>query len=247
MDPILYNAISGGRADFKRQEITANNLANINTPGFKADLYHAQTMYMKDANGISTNHSYTVQQENGVDLRPGEIMTTGRDLDVAIDGDGWMAVKDNHGREAYTRGGSLRLDANGQLITAGGKAVIGDGGPISIPPAQSIEIGSDGTISIIPLDGDANSLAVLDRIKLVTLDKKNVVKNDEGLIQLKQGKAVVADGTIKLVNGALEGSNVNAIDQMVGMISAGREFDAQMKIMTTIDDNAMKLAQVLHE
>lgn len=247
MDPILYSAINGGRADFKRQEITANNLANINTPGFKADLYNAQTMYMKDANGRSSGHSFTMQQPSGVDLTPGEIITTDRDLDVAIDGDGWMAVNDAHGREAYTRGGSLRLDANGQLVTSSGKAVLGDGGPISIPPAQSIEIGSDGTISIIPLEGDAKSLAILDRIKLVTLDKNNVVKNDEGLIQLKQGKATEADSSVKLIKGAIEGSNVNAVDQMVGMISAGREFDAQMKIMSTVDDNAQKLAQILHE
>lgn len=247
MEPILYNAIGGGKADFKRQEITANNLANINTPGFKADLYSAQTMYMNNAQGSNKGQSFIVQQPNGVDVSPGDIMTTGRDLDVAIDGEGWMAVRDSQGREAYTRGGSLRLDPNGQLITSSGKAVIGDGGPISIPPAQSIEIGSDGTISIIPVDGDMKSLAVLDRIKLVKLDKNNIVKNDEGLIQLKQGSAEAADGSIKLVNGALEGSNVKAIDQMVGMISAGREFDSQMKILSTVDENAQKLAQILHE
>ncbi|HAT1596307.1 TPA: flagellar basal-body rod protein FlgF [Legionella pneumophila] len=248
MEPILYNAISGGRSDFKRQEIIANNLANINTPGFKADLYQAQTMYMNNANGNNqfSVHSFITQNANGVDISPGEIITTGRDLDVAIDGDGWMAVQDSQGREAYTRGGSLRLNPNGQLITASGKVVLGDGGPISIPPAQSIEIGSDGTISIVPLEGDAKSLAILDRIKLVTLDRNNIYKNDEGLIQLKSG-AAVANSNIKLQSGALEGSNVKAIDQMVAMISAGREFDAQMKLLSTVDDNGQKLAQLLQE
>ncbi|HAT1864251.1 TPA: flagellar basal-body rod protein FlgF [Legionella pneumophila] len=248
MEPILYNAISGGRSDFKRQEIIANNLANINTPGFKADLYQAQTMYMNNANGNNqfSAHSFVTQNANGVDISPGEIITTGRDLDVAIDGDGWMAVQDSQGREAYTRGGSLRLNPNGQLITASGKVVLGDGGPISIPPAQSIEIGSDGTISIVPLEGDVKSLAILDRIKLVTLDRNNIYKNDEGLIQLKSG-AATANSNIKLQSGALEGSNVNAIDQMVAMISAGREFDAQMKLLSTVDDNGQKLAQLLQE
>ncbi|HAZ7573409.1 flagellar basal-body rod protein FlgF [Legionella sp. PATHC032] len=248
MEPILYNAISGGRSDFKRQEIIANNLANINTPGFKADLYQAQTMYMNNANGNNqfNVHSFVTQNANGVDTSPGEIITTGRDLDVAIDGEGWMAVQDSQGREAYTRGGSLRLNPNGQLITASGKVVLGDGGPISIPPAQSIEIGSDGTISIVPLEGDAKSLAILDRIKLVTLDRNNIYKNDEGLIQLKSG-AAVANSNIKLQSGALEGSNVKAIDQMVAMISAGREFDAQMKLLSTVDDNGQKLAQLLQE
>ncbi|HAT1797310.1 TPA: flagellar basal-body rod protein FlgF [Legionella pneumophila] len=248
MEPILYNAISGGRSDFKRQEIIANNLANINTPGFKADLYQAQTMYMNNANGNNqfSVHSFITQNANGVDTSPGEIITTGRDLDVAIDGEGWMAVQDSQGREAYTRGGSLRLNPNGQLITASGKVVLGDGGPISIPPAQSIEIGSDGTISIVPLEGDAKSLAILDRIKLVTLDRNNIYKNDEGLIQLKSGVAI-ANSNIKLQSGALEGSNVKAIDQMVAMISAGREFDAQMKLLSTVDDNGQKLAQLLQE
>lgn len=248
MEPILYNAISGGRSDFKRQEIIANNLANINTPGFKADLYQAQTMYMNNANGNNqfSAHSFITQNANGVDTSPGEIITTGRDLDVAIDGDGWMAVQDSQGREAYTRGGSLRLNTNGQLITASGKIVLGDGGPISIPPAQSIEIGSDGTISIVPLEGDVKSLAILDRIKLVALDRNNIYKNDEGLIQLKSGAATV-NSNIKLQSGALEGSNVKAIDQMVAMISAGREFDAQMKLLSTVDDNGQKLAQLLQE
>jgi flagellar basal-body rod protein FlgF len=141
----------------------------------------------------------------------------------------------------------LRLDANGQLITASGKAVLGDGGPISIPPAKSIEIGTDGTISIIPLEGDVKTLAILDRIKLVTLDKNNIVKNDEGLLQLKQGGSAPPDSKVKLINGAIEGSNVNAVEQMVGMIDAGREFEAQMKILSTVDDNGQKLAQLLHE
>ncbi|MFO9238151.1 flagellar basal-body rod protein FlgF [Legionella pneumophila serogroup 1] len=248
MEPILYNSISGGRSDFKRQEIIANNLANINTPGFKADLYQAQTMYMNNANGNNqfSAHSFITQNANGVDTSPGEIITTGRDLDVAIDGDGWIAVQDSQGREAYTRGGSLRLNPNGQLITASGKVVLGDGGPISIPPAQSIEIGSDGTISIVPLEGDVKSLAILDRIKLVTLDRNNIYKNDEGLIQLKSG-AATTNSNIKLQSGALEGSNVNAIGQMVAMISAGREFDAQMKLLSTVDDNGQKLAQLLQE
>jgi len=140
----------------------------------------------------------------------------------------------------------LRLDANGLLTTATGKPVLGDGGPISIPPAQSIEVGTDGTISIIPLEGDTKTLAVLDRIKLVHLDKNNVVKNEDGLLQLKQGKNAPADASIKLVKGALEGSNVNAIDQMVSMISAGREFESQMKILSTVDENGQKLAQLLH-
>ncbi|KTD82706.1 flagellar basal-body rod protein FlgF [Legionella waltersii] len=249
MEPILYKAIIGGRADFDRQAMIANNLANVNTPGFKADLYQAQTMYMPGPNGMNDlqTQSIIMQTANGVDTSPGEIIPTGRDLDVAIDGEGWMAVQSRDGHEAYTRGGSLRLDVNGQLITASGRPVLGDGGPISIPPAKSIEIGADGTITVVPLDGDVKSLAILDRIKLVKLDKTNVFKNNEGLIELKSGGGATPDSNIRLLSGAIEGSNVKAIDQMVAMISAGREFDAHMKILSTVDDNGQKLAQLLQD
>jgi flagellar basal-body rod protein FlgF len=249
MEPILYKAIIGGRADFDRQAMIANNLANVNTPGFKADLYQAQTMYMAGPNGMNDlqTQSIIMQTANGVDTSPGEIIPTGRDLDVAIDGDGWMAVQSSDGQEAYTRGGSLRLDVNGQLITASGRPVLGDGGPISIPPAKSIEIGTDGTITVVPLDGDVKSLAILDRIKLVKLDKTNVFKNDEGLIQSKSGGGATPDSNIRILSGAIEGSNVKAIDQMVEMISAGREFEAHMKILSTVDDNGQKLAQLLQD
>jgi flagellar basal-body rod protein FlgF len=249
MEPILYKAIIGGKSDFDKQATIANNLANVNTPGFKADLYQAQTNYMQGPEGMhdAQTQSIIMQGSNGVDTSPGDLITTGRDLDVAIDGDGWMAVQDSKGREAYTRGGSLRLDVNGQLITSSGKAVLGDGGPISIPPAKSIEIGSDGTITVVPLDGDVKSLAILDRIKLVKLDKTNVFKNDEGLIQIKNGGTATPDSNIRLLNGSIEGSNVKAIDQMVAMISAGREFDAHMKLLSTVDDNGQKLAQLLQD
>lgn len=249
METILYHAMAGGLSDFKRQEVIANNLANVNTPGFKADLHQAQTQYMNDANGtnIINGQSFIVQTPSEIDLTPGELITTGRDLDVAIDGQGWMAVKDRQGNEGYTRSGSLRIDANGVLTTSAGLPVMGDGGPISIPPAKSIDIGTDGTISIVPLDGDVKSLAILDRIKLVKLDKNNIVKNEDGLFHLKQGGRVVADGTIRVMKGAIEGSNVKAVEQMVGMISAGREFDAHMRILSTVDDNAQKLAQILQQ
>lgn len=240
MDSVLFHANSGGDLNFSRQQIAANNLANINTPGFKADLFQAEM-------GSFSNLSYVAQKPNGIDTSSGSIIQTGNPLDVAIDGDAWLAVKDSKGQEAYSRGGTLRIDAQGQLVTAGGKPVMGNGGAIAIPPSKSIEIGTDGTISVVPLDGDGISLAVLDRIKMVKLDKNNMVKNDEGLIKLKQGKGTPADISVKLIQHAIEGSNVNAIDQMVGMISSGRDFESQMKLLSTADDNAQKLSQLLHD
>ncbi|CAM2787535.1 flagellar basal-body rod protein FlgF [Legionella worsleiensis] len=249
METVLYTSTSAGYADLQRQSLIANNLANLNTPGFKADLYQAYTMYMSNENGVNNSNGQTVvvQGPNNVDMMPGEIITTGRDLDVAIDGDGWLAIRDGQGKEVYTRGGSLRLSTNGQLVTASGQPVLGDGGPISIPPAKSIEIGNDGTITIVPLDGDLKALAILDRLKLVSLDKTNVVKTEDGYYQLKQGGVARADANIRVISGAIEGSNVSAVEQMVEMISAGREFDAHMKVLSTSDENAQKLAQLLQQ
>ncbi|MFT4059769.1 MAG: flagellar basal-body rod protein FlgF [Legionella sp.] len=247
MDPILYGAANGGRGNFSRQGIIANNLANVATPGFKGDLYQAQTMYAQGSAAANNfTQSFIVQEANGIDFTPGSLMSTGRNLDIAVNGDGWFAVRGSDGKEAYTKAGGLNINANGQLVTASGKLVIGGGGPISIPPAQSIDIGTDGTISIIPLGGDANSPMVVDRIKMVTLNKANVVKNADGLFQLTTGGVAPADNTLKMISGFLEGSNVQAVEQMVAMINAGRDFETHMDVLTTIGENAQKLAQVLH-
>ncbi|RUR08868.1 flagellar basal-body rod protein FlgF [Legionella sp. km772] len=248
MDPVLYSAVDGGTNDLVRQDIIANNLANINTPGFKADLYQAQVMYLTDQNGQVTSNSpsYIVELPSTIDTSPGELMTTGRPLDFAVSGNGYIAIQGATG-EVYTRGGSFHIDAEGQLLTASGNPVLGDGGPISIPPARSISVGSDGTISVVPLEGTSNTVAVVDRIKTVTVAGAQLSRTPDGFLSLAGGAAAEADPTVQVVGGALEGSNVNAVDQMVQMISASRDFDAQMKIMATVETDADKLAQVLQQ
>lgn len=242
MENILYNAMNGARVNMDRMAITSNNLANNNTPGFKADIMVAQTMYM---NG--TANAWVVENGNGTDTTDGALITTGRDLDVAIQGKGWFAVQDAQGKETYTRAGNFKIDANGVLTTANGLAVLGDGGPISIPPAQRMEIGSDGTISVVPLGANANELAVIDRFKLVNPDPKSLVKGSDGLMRLNKGGAAPVDPMIFVINGALEGSNINPVDQMVAMIGAGREFDSHMKVMQMVDETNRELAQILHD
>ncbi|KTC77967.1 flagellar basal-body rod protein FlgF [Legionella brunensis] len=243
MEPVLYNAMSGSKTDFHKQNINTNNLANINTPGFKADIFQAQSMYVTGA--AETSEAFVVQTENATDFTDGSLITTGRDLDVAVQGDGWFAVQDSQGKEAYTRGGDFHLTENGMLVTASNRPVLGDGGPISIPPAQRIEIGNDGTISVVPLDGDPDTLAVIDRLKLVKLDPKNITKNVDGLMTLKQGGTAPSDASITIVKGALENSNVNAVGEMVDLIATGREYDSQMKVMQIADEDSQKLAQLL--
>jgi flagellar basal-body rod protein FlgF len=248
MDPVLYSAVDGGTNDLVRQDIIANNLANINTPGFKTDLYQAQTLYLTDENGMVQNNSqsFIVEMPSTVDTTPGEIVTTGRPLDVAVGGNGYLAIQGPDG-EVYTRGGSFHLDAEGQLLTPSGMPVIGEGGPISIPPARKIEIGSDGTISVVPLEGDSKTLAVIDRFKTVSLNRSQFTRTADGSLRLNQGGIAEQDTTIQVISGALEGSNVNAVEQMVQMISANRDFDAQMKIIATVETDADKLAQVLQQ
>ncbi len=246
MDPILYNAANGGRGNFARQEVIANNLANVGTTGFRADLYQAQTLYVQGAQGSSNyGQSFTVQNPNAADFTPGPIITTGRTLDVAVNGKGWLAVRGSNGKEAYTKAGSLNIDANGFLVTASGKQVIGNGGPISIPPASNITIGTDGTITIVPTGNGPQAATTVDRIKMVSLDTSNISKNADGLFQLNNGGVAPADNTLKMTSGALEGSNVQAVEQMVAMISAGRDFETQMNILSTVGDNAQKLTQIL--
>ncbi|HHF7343688.1 flagellar basal body rod protein FlgF [Legionella feeleii] len=243
MEPILYNAMNGSQTDFNRQAISANNLANSGTVGFKSELFQAQSMYLTGS--VATAEALVGEQIHGVDFTDGPLMTTGRDLDLAVQGDGWFAVQDSQGKEAYTRAGDLHVDENGMLMTASKHPVLGDGGPISIPPAQRIEIGSDGTISIVPLGAEPNELAVLDRLKLVKVTNKDLIKNNEGLMKLKGGGVALADASVVLVKGALEGSNVNPVANMVELINTGKEFEAQMKVMQTVDENSQKLAQLL--
>lgn len=242
MEPILYKATHGAHVSFDSQTIMSHNLANINTPGFKADLLQAEKQQTDLGASKSSNEP---SRSHAINFAHGEIMTTGRDLDVAIPGEGWFAVQGKNGQEMYTRAGNFQINSEGQLITATGQLVLGDGGPISIPPSEGMEIASDGTISIVPVGAAPNELAVLDRIKMVSIEGKNLTKNEEGLMQVNNGVKPKTDGNISLMHGALEGSNVSAVDMMVRMISAGREFEGHMKIMQTVEDNGQKLTQLL--
>ncbi len=248
MEPILYRGNGGGQINMDQQSITANNLANVNTPGFKADMLKMKSAIYQTDSGVQNEYHYSVSDGSYVNLKPGPIMTTGRDLDVAVSEQGWIAVQDANGQEAYTRNGSFKIDSNGQLMTNSGRPVLGDGGPISIPPSQRIDIGDDGTISVVPLDAGPNELAVLDRIRLVKIEPNaQVEKNKEGLVRLANGAKPDTDPTIKVTKGSLEGSNVDAFTEMVRMIESGREFESSMKLMQTVEDKDRRLAQLLHE
>ncbi len=236
MDRSLYIAMSGAKQTLLAQTSNANNLANIQTTGFKSDFDQFRSMPVFGPGFPS--RVYAMSERPGSDFSMGSIQSTGNELDVAIKGDGWIAVESKEGKEAYTRSGDLSITPEGQLLTGSGLPVYGNEGPISIPAAEKIEIGNDGTISIIPLGDNETGLVVIDRIKLVTPDLANLEKLNDGLMHTKDGSVLEASADVSLVQGALEGSNVNAVSALVEMIELARNFELQTKVMKSADDNS---------
>lgn len=245
MDRSLYIAMNGAKQSLLAQTATANNLANSQTTGFKSDLEQFRAM---PAFGPGyPSRVYTMTERPGSDMSAGTLQTTGRDLDVAINGQGWIAVVGADGQEAYTRSGDLHITPEGQLQNGAGLAIMGETGqPISIPPSQKLDIGRDGTISIIPQGSTATINAVIDRIKLVNPGNDKLEKREDGLMHLKQGNLPpVADADINLVQGSLESSNVNAVSAMVDMIELSKNFELQTKVMKSVDDTAAATSKLM--
>src|SRR5215510_2140418 len=201
MDRLIYIAMTGAKHSLDQQATVANNLANISTTGFKAQLSAYRAVPVVGPN--SSTRAFVVGSTIGHDFTPGPLMQTGRPLDVAVNGSGWIAVRGADQREAYTRDGSLQLDANGRLQTRGGRDVIGEGGPIVVPPNNTVAIGGDGTVSIIPTDAVPNAVTIVGRIKLVNPPAGSMVRGEDGLFRLQSGQPAQADANVQLTAGAL--------------------------------------------
>jgi flagellar basal-body rod protein FlgF len=244
MDRMLYLAMSTAKQTMQAQAVNTNNLANATTTGFKADLEQFRSMPVY-GEGMPSR-VYAMTERPGIDFEQGPINATGRDLDMAIQGEGWIAVQAKDGSEAYTRAGDLRIDSTGMLTTGAGLPVMGNnGGPVIVPPAETLEIGGDGTISIRPIGQAASTLAEVDRIKLVNPDAANLTKGEDGLIRLKDGGTAPANAEVTLISGALEGSNVSTVDAMVKMIELQRQYEMQVKMMSTAKENESATDQLL--
>ena len=244
MDRMIYTAMTGAKHILEQQATTAHNLANATSTGFKAqvDSFRAVPVI---GQGLPTR-AFVVDATVGADFNSGAIEHTGRALDVAIQGDGWLAVQRPDGSEGYTRNGALKLNENGVLQTSSGLTVLGDGGPISIPPNVSITIGKDGTISSVAAESVPGPTNVIGRLKLVNPDTANLKRSEEGLFVTKNGALPEADASVSVVSGALESSNVNVVDAMVNMISLARQFDMQMKLVQSAENNANKASQLFN-
>jgi flagellar basal-body rod protein FlgF len=243
MDRLVYTAASGARHILEQQATTAHNLANLGTTGFRAQIDSFRAVPV-EAGGLPTR-AFVVNSTVGADFSSGPLQLTGRDLDVAVRGKGWIAVQMPDGSEAYTRHGGLQMNQNGLLQTASGLTVQGDGGPITVPPEVTVAIGGDGTISTIATTTKPGAPTVLGRIKLVNPPEQDLVRGDDGLFRLRDGSAAPADPLVAVAGGTLEGSNVSPVDSMVTMIALARSFDTQMSLLKNAENNAAKATQIL--
>ncbi|CAM3964379.1 flagellar basal body rod protein FlgF [Ectopseudomonas alcaliphila] len=243
MDKMLYVSMTGAQNNTLALRAHANNLANVSTSGFRRDFEQARSMPLFGETYPA--RVFAMSERPATDFRPGSLQETGRDLDVAIGGKGWIAVQAADGSEAYVRTASLNIDALGVLRTGNGLPVMGNAGPIAVPPEQKVEIGQDGTISIRALGENPNVLAEVDRIKLVNPDPKSMEKGTDGLIRVKGQPEVEADATVQVTSGFLEASNVNAVEEMTSILSLSRQFELSVKMMRTAEDNASAMARVL--
>ncbi len=244
MDKMLYVAMTGAKQILQAQAVNNHNMANASTDGFRADLHRFSTYPVYGA-GYPTRAN-AVAENLGFDPGSGTLHETGRKLDIAIQGSGWIAIQAPDGSEAYTRAGNLRITSTGILETATGHPVLGDGGPVTVPPSTQLAIGGDGTISIVPQGLGPETLASVARIKLVDPAVAELAKGNDGLVRMKDGSSAPADASVRLVSGALEASNVNASQSMIQLIELARLFDLQVKAMTMAEENAATATKMLN-
>jgi flagellar basal-body rod protein FlgF len=234
MDRLIYTSLSAMRGAMARQQATANNLANAATPGFRADIAEAQALWI---DGPSVGDRALASEEVlNADMKAGSVTATGRDLDIALSGDSLLTVQTADGTEGYTRRGDLQLSPSGLLTTGDGHPVMGDGGPITVPPADRISISPDGRIVIVPAGGDPAQPQELDRLKLVSLAGNPIAKGLDGLFRVKGGGVLPPDPDARVASGHLEESNVSATQALVDMIDASRSWDMQLKLITSARD-----------
>ena len=243
MDRLIYTAMTGAKHVFMQQAGTANNLANASTVGFKAQEHRFRAVPVRSE--AMPTRAFVVDASVADVFDEGPLMFTGRNLDVAVQGRGWLAVQLPDGSEAYTRAGSLDVDVTGLLVTKSGNSVLGDGGPISVPPDNRVEIAPDGTVSVVPTFGARNNASAIGRLKLVNPPEADLVRGADGLFRLRDGQQAPASETVKVASGTLEGSNVNVTDAMVNLISLSRQFEMQIKMLQTADANAQRADQLL--
>jgi flagellar basal-body rod protein FlgF len=247
MDKALFIGMSGAKQNMLAQQARANNLANVSTTGFKKDFAQARSMPVFGEH--HPTRAYAMTERPGTDLSAGAMQETGRKLDVAMEGDGWLAVQNTEGEEVFTRSGSLQVDVNGLVRLGSGELVLGNGGPVALPPFENVQIGNDGTISIVPVGGPPDQLVVVDRLKLVNPPADALEKGLDGFIRRKPDQALDGeepfDANMRVATGFLESSNVNAVQEMIANLQLSRQYEMQVKVMSTANENSEATARLL--
>jgi len=231
MDRMIYVAMSGAKETLIAQAGNSNNLANVNTPGFMEDLNQFRSMPVF-GQGYPTR-VYALDERPDISFDKGSEQSTGNPLDLAVKGQGFFAVQAPDGSEVYTRRGDLRVDVTGQVTNGEGLPLIGNSGPIALPPFERIEVAPDGTITILPEGAKPDALAIVDRIKMINPPIDRLRKGEDGLLRMDDASNPEADAAVTLASGVLESSNVNVADALVTMIELSRKFEMQVKMMKT--------------
>jgi flagellar basal-body rod protein FlgF len=248
MDKLIYTVMTGATGTLSRQAAVSHNLANVTTQGYRAEehrLRAAQVLTHNSTPAALPTRAFAVDASTHSDFSEGALNYTGNSTDVAVRGKGWIALAMPDGTEAYTRAGSFETSENGLLQTKNGIPVQGDGGPLSIPPDSRVTIERDGTISVVPATGAQNTVNAVGRIKLVNPPEADLVRGPDGLFRLNTGDPAAQDDNVNIASGYLENSNVNPVEQMVAMISLARQFEMQMRMITTAEANDRAATQVL--
>jgi flagellar basal-body rod protein FlgF len=249
MDRLIYTAMTGASQALAQQDVVTNNLANTSTTGFRAQLASFRSAPLSFSNDGTSNdnttRTFVLSATTGADYTHGPISQTGNPLDVAVEGPGWLAVQTPDGNEAYTRAGSLHVDASGQLMNANDLPVIGNSGPVAVPPGSDVTIGEDGTVTALTPGDPPQSIASVDQLKLVNPDPATLTRGNDGLFHAAEGEPADADPAVKLAPKSLEGSNVNAVAAMVSMIANARQYQMQAKLLQNADQNDQSANQLL--
>lgn len=244
MDKALFTAMTGAKHNMLAQAVRSNNMANVNTTGFRGDFAQARSMPIYGGDGHPTR-AFSLTESPATNFTHGALIETGGELDVAIEGDGFFALQAPDGSEVYTRAGNFSIDRTGILRASNGLPVMGNGGPISIPPSEKIEIAVDGTITSLVKGQGADSLAQVNRLKLVNPDNPEMYKGEDGYLRMKGGAEAQVDAGMTVVSGFLESSNVNVIDEFTEIMSLSRQYEMQVKLMKTVEENSESSAQLL--
>ncbi len=243
MDRLIYTSLSAMRSSQARQTATANNIANANTPGFRADMAEVQALWLRG--GGAEARAPSSEEVLAADMTAGTVAATGRALDVAAEGEAMFVVQSAEGEEAYTRRGDFQLSSSGLLTTGDGRPVMGSGGPVTLPPADSIAIDAQGRISIVPAGGDPSQPQEIDRLRLVSPTGSDTVKGLDNLFHVRGGGVLPDDPDARVKSGHLEGSNVSTTQALVDMIEASRSWDTQLKLIADARDNDSATADLM--